>query len=125
MEARTVFVVDDSQLILSMATMTLETAGHRVEALATWEQLDAALQRGQPSLILMDINMPEMTGDFALSFFREERGLKDVPILLYSDIDEGDLTKRALACGADGYISKTWGIERMLSTVEHFLNRRR
>ena len=122
MEQKTVFVVDDSELILSMATMAIQSAGHQVSALATWEELDKALQSEKPDLILMDINMPEMTGDFALSFFREERGLNDVPILLYSDIDEGDLTKRALGCGANGYISKTWGLDRLMQTVTHYLS---
>jgi CheY-like chemotaxis protein len=121
--AKTVFLVDDSDLIRAMASMALEAAGHTVHALPDWHALDAALAQHRPDLILMDINMPEMTGDFALSFFKEERGLVDVPILLYSDIDEGSLVLRAQACGADGYISKGWGLERLSETVEFFLNR--
>ncbi|HOX42064.1 MAG TPA: response regulator [Myxococcota bacterium] len=121
--AKKVFLVDDSDLIRSMATMALEASGHLVRALPNWQELDAALAGDRPDLILMDINMPEMTGDFALTFFKEERGLVDVPILLYSDIDEQSLVMRAQACGADGYISKGWGLERLTETVDYFLHR--
>lgn len=121
MPERTIFLVDDSELILSMVSAALQTAGYKVRALARWEALNAELEHSKPDMILMDINMPEMTGDSALSFFREARGLEDVPIYLYSDIDIRALERRAEACGADGFISKGWGIERLMSAVEQVL----
>lgn len=121
MSTRTVFLVDDSELILSMVSAALQTAGYQVHALARWEALDAELEKTRPDMILMDINMPEMTGDSALSFFKEARGLQDVPIYLYSDIDIRALEKRSHDCGADGFISKGWGIERLMSVVKKVL----
>lgn len=122
MSEKTILVVDDSKLVRAMSSMALKASGYRVVSLENWEALDREIKSIKPDLILMDIKMPEMTGDFALGFFREERGLEDVYILLYSDIEEGEIAKRASACRADGYIAKSWGIERMMETVLHFLN---
>jgi two-component system sensor histidine kinase ChiS len=118
---RHIYVVDDSELVLSLATKALEEAGYLPLALDDWHKLDAALEQLRPALILMDINMPETTGDFVLSFFKEQRGLTDVPILLFSDIDENELQERAEACGADGYVSKGWGFEKMVESVTETL----
>lgn len=117
MKNRNVYVVDDSELVLSLASQALEAAGYLPLALDDWHKLDAALGQLRPALILMDINMPETTGDFVLAFFKEQRGLTDVPILLFSDIDENELRERAEACGADGYVSKGWGFEKMVEAV--------
>ncbi len=124
MAGESIYLVDDSDLVRSMASMALETAGFRVVAMDDWQKLDDALQQHRPDLILLDVNMPELTGDFALSFFRETRGLQDVPLLLFSDIDVNELRERAEQAGADGYISKGWGVERLVEEVQNALEDR-
>lgn len=91
--------MDDSILVRAMSSMALKASGCRVVAPENWDALDAELESNKPDLILMDINMPEMTGDVALKFFRNKRGLEDVLILLYSEIEEDEIAKRELACG--------------------------
>ena len=113
-----VIVVDDSEVVLLMTSAALQSAGYEVRTLMRWEELDDTLKDFLPDLILFDVNMPEMDGDFALMFFKEERGITDIPILLYSDIDVGELEQRAKDCEADGFISKTWGVERMVEIVD-------
>ena len=120
MAGKRVIVVDDSEVVLLMSSAALQSAGYEVKTLMRWEELDGTLKEFRPDLILFDVNMPEMYGDFALMFFKEERDITDIPILLYSDIDVGELEQRAKDCGADGFVSKTWGVERMVEVVgEH------
>ena len=122
MAEKRIFVVDDSDFILTATSEALRAAGYEVEALSRWEELDEALKAGTPDLILMDVNMPEMFGDFALMFFKEQRNISNVPILLFSDIEEKELEQRANECEADGFIAKGWGIERMLEVVKERLD---
>ncbi len=122
MLSKKVLLVDDSEIVLTMASAALESGGYEVRSIERWEDLDTMIMHFIPDLILMDVNMPEVFGDHALMFFKEERGLSRVPILLYSDIDEKELRQRAEACGADGYISKSWGIDRMLEVVNGMLH---
>jgi PleD family two-component response regulator len=120
MAGKRVIVVDDSEVVLLMSSAALQSAGYEVRTLMRWEELDGTLKEFRPDLILFDVNMPEMYGDFALMFFKEERNITDIPILLYSDIDVGELEQRAKDCGANGFVSKTWGVERMVEVVgEH------
>jgi PleD family two-component response regulator len=116
-----VIVVDDSEVVLLMTSAALRSAGYEVRTLMRWEELDDTLKDFRPDLILFDVNMPEMYGDFALMFFKEERNITDIPVLLYSDIDVGELEQRAKDCGANGFVSKTWGVDRMVEVVDEYL----
>jgi PleD family two-component response regulator len=122
MVGKRVIVVDDSEVVLLMSSAALQSAGYEVKTLMRWEELDGTLKEFRPDLILFDVNMPEMYGDFALMFFKEERNITDIPILLYSDIDVGELEQRAKDCGANGFVSKTWGVERMVEVVTEHLS---
>lgn len=125
MVGKRVIVVDDSEVVLLMSSAALQSAGYEVKTLMRWEDLDGTLKEFRPDLILFDVNMPEMYGDFALMFFKEERNITDIPILLYSDIDVGELEQRAKDCGANGFVSKTWGVERMVEVVtEHLASKK-
>ena len=125
MPGKRVIVVDDSEVVLLMSSAALQSAGYEVKTLMRWEELDGTLKEFRPDLILFDVNMPEMYGDFALMFFKEERDITDIPILLYSDIDVNELEQRAKDCGANGFVSKTWGVERMVEVVgEHIASKK-
>jgi len=121
MLGKKIFIVDDSEFILAAASEALRQTGFQVVSLSRWEQLDQRLKEETPDLVLMDVNMPEMFGDFALMFFKEQRGITQVPFLLFSDIDIKELEQRSKECGANGFISKGWGIERLLEEVQKYL----
>ena len=118
MHTRTVFIIDDSEIILEVARDALECENYRVETMSNWAELDKMLENSQPDLILMDVKMPEAYGDTALMFFREKRDMLDTPILLFSDIPAEELELRAIQCAADGYISKSWGVDRLVEEVD-------
>lgn len=122
MTPKKVLIVDDSEIVLTMASAALESGGYEVRTVEKWEDMNTMVMHFIPDLILMDVNMPEVFGDHALMFFKEERGLSTVPIILYSDIDENQLSSRADECEADGYICKSWGIDRMLEVVISMLH---
>ncbi|RLB56264.1 MAG: hypothetical protein DRI34_09420 [Deltaproteobacteria bacterium] len=123
MAGERIAIVDDSEIVLAMASTALESAGYTVRTAARWEELDRVIVEFSPGLIIMDINMPEILGDDALAFFKEARQLDDVPILLFSDIDVQELEQRARAAGADGFVSKSWSMERLLEEVGKHLTR--
>ncbi len=122
MSPKTIFVVDDSEIVLEMARDALESADYRVETMANWSELDENLKAEIPDLIVMDVQMPEAYGDTALMFFKETRGIKGTPILLFSDIPVEELTSRAKECAADGFVSKSWGFDRLLEEVSDQLS---
>ena len=109
MSAKTVFIVDDSEIVLDVARAALESANFRVETMGNWAELSEFLKREVPDLILMDVRMPDAYGDTALMFFKETHGIENTPIYLFSDLPLEELEERSRECHADGYISKSWG----------------
>jgi CheY-like chemotaxis protein len=113
-----VLVIDDNRLILQMMSDTLAGAGYRV---STAEEVvycnDIIYGRNPPDLILMDINLPLMTGDHKVRIMKRREKGRDIPIILVSSIGEEELKRVTAASGADGYLVKPVARELLLATV--------
>jgi len=108
-------IIDDSPLILSLLRSTLEANGHEVHIFEDPGKFDP--KELTPDLILVDINMPQFFGDDIVTYFKEEwPGM--APIYLFSNVPEEELEQRAKGCGADGFISKNWGLDRLVASVQ-------
>lgn len=117
---RQILVIDDSKLIRHLGKSALERAGYRVTTADGLTEADKWLQQKRVDLLLVDINMPEMTGDDMVPHLRERLPVH-VPVVLFSDIKEEELKHRAESSGADGFISKHWGLQRMVEDVTRFI----
>lgn len=102
-----VLVVDDSSFLHSILRVSLRRycdcdiayANNGAEAL---EQLDQA----EPNLILLDINMPVMSGLELLAHLRERGVLERVPVIIVSTEGEEHDVERGLEAGATAYLRK-------------------
>jgi two-component system, OmpR family, KDP operon response regulator KdpE len=84
------------------------------------EEALEALRESQPDLILLDVNMPGVSG---LETCREIREKSDVPIIMLT-IRSGERDKvEALDAGADDYVVKPFGIEELLARIRAALRR--
>jgi len=115
-----VLVVDDSTMLVELATRSLIAAGFRAAGATDLAGLDRQLSSGSFDLILVDVNMPEMFGDDVVDFLRSQRQVR-AKLILYSQLSERELSEKAASCGADGYICKAGGIESAVSAVRRFL----
>jgi DNA-binding response OmpR family regulator len=116
---KTIVIIDDSQLVLKMTKIALEHAGYQVKTLLDPGDFEPATL-GVPDLLLVDINMPTFYGDDIVSFIKETWNLP-TPIFLFSNVSEHELEQACNRCGADGFISKGWGVEAMLAQVQTVL----
>jgi DNA-binding response OmpR family regulator len=118
---KTIVIIDDSKLILKVTKTALEHAGYQVTTLLDPGDFEPATI-GMPDLLLVDINMPTFYGDDVVSYIKETWNLT-VPIFLFSNVSEKELELACSRCGADGYISKGWGMEAMIASVQTVLGR--
>ena len=73
----------------------------------------ALLAGGRPDMMILDINMPEVSGLDLLEFLRRRSEWKDLPIIMLSS-EAADVTvDKALQIGADGYVMKPVTIEEL------------
>jgi two-component system, cell cycle response regulator DivK len=99
----------------------LEAFGYEViEAINGRQAVDAAV-RQRPSLILMDVMMPEMDGFEAIRLIRETPHTTDVPIIAVTAMDGA--RELALHSGANDYVKKPIDIRRLIGLVNGWLAR--
>jgi two-component system, chemotaxis family, chemotaxis protein CheY len=103
---RTCLVVDDSRVIRKVARRILEDIGYEIAEAADGMEALAWCRAAMPDAILLDWNMPLMTGIEFLRKLRAERG-GDGPVVVFCTV-ENDLAhiREALDAGANEYIMK-------------------
>lgn len=102
-----VFVIDDDVLLLQSVKRMLERQGYQVGIHDGSPGCSSQVIRFEADLVLVDVKMPFLSGDYFVSLFDKQPGELRPTILLYSALDELLLEKRAKECGADGYIMKS------------------
>ncbi|HJZ86087.1 MAG TPA: response regulator [Polyangia bacterium] len=115
-----VLVVDDDKLTLEVVRDMLEAGGYKVATLSAPRLIANVIVRERPDLILVDLRMPELSGDLLVEFIHKFE-LK-VPVVLFSAADEATLKEMAIQSGARGYILKSGDRERFLAQVRSFLS---
>lgn len=116
-----ILVIDDDKDILDIVDILFSEEGYQPLLYQTGTTIDH-IKMLNPDLILLDIRINgfDKTGDQICNALRGETGLKDVPVLLFSA--EQDVQARASSCGANGYISKPFDIDDLLSKVKELLS---
>lgn len=110
-----ILVVDDDAPILLLMRNLLREFGFEPVAAGSGEQAIAEAQKRTPDLILLDRNMPGMTGDEVLRELRSRDGLSDVPILILSGEPIGPDEIRRM--GATGAVLKPFDVPSLVETI--------
>jgi CheY-like chemotaxis protein len=113
-----VMVVDDDRIVLEIARERLESAGFEVITRDVALGTSAAIQKEQPDIILLDVQMPGLTGT-ALAKLIMGRDTEAL-IVLHSGSEGEALRKMAEECGAVGVIKKTHDDAAFLSQFDRF-----
>jgi CheY-like chemotaxis protein len=117
-----ILVVDDSPTVRKLISGKLEKCGH--EVVCAVDGLDALdkINELMPDLILLDITMPRMDGYQVCKMIRSNDATKDVPVVMISGKDGFFDKVRGRMAGTTGYITKPFGPETLMKTVETYLN---
>jgi two-component system chemotaxis response regulator CheY len=73
----------------------------------------ALLDGGRPDMVILDINMPEVSGLDMLEFLRRRREWKNLPVIMLSSEAADVMVDKALEMGADGYVMKPVTIDEL------------
>ena len=119
-----IWIIDDDHEMVSAMQLMLELLDCQVEGFMSAPNTVQALMDGQlPDLILLDINMPEISGMDFLEFLRRRKEWKHLPVVMLST-EAADVTiDQAIALGADGYITKPVTIEELEAALEGALSK--
>ena len=104
---RVLVIVDDSQLVRECVQHGLQEMGWKVIALDSEFGVLRKIVAADPSIVLMDLNMPLLDGMSLVRCLRRDLKQSSYPIVLYSDAPTKVLEEACLKAGADGYLAKT------------------
>jgi CheY-like chemotaxis protein len=119
-EMKRILLMDDSPVFLEVAKLALERAGYEVECVADLAELQRARSHS-PSLVLMDVQMPEAFGDDVALTLKHTYGIS-APIYLLSSLSDADLADRVQWAQIEGFISKNRGVDVMIEEVRRILD---
>ncbi len=121
----TVWIIDDDAEMLTAIGLMLRVVRHESRAFPSARQAAQALLAGQrPDAMILDINMPEVSGLDLLEFVRRRAEWRQVPILMLSTEAADVMIDRAMALGADGYVTKPVMIDELERALKLAMQRR-
>ena len=119
--AKTVLVVEDNELNMKLFNDLLEAHGYRV--LRTRDGLSALdiAREHMPDLILMDIQLPEVSGIEVTKWLKEDDELRTIPVIAVTAFAMKGDEEKIREGGCEAYISKPISVVSFLQTIDGFL----
>lgn len=118
-----VFIVDDDLLLAQHYALVLNAIGVETKIIENIQNIVNELMRFQPDLILMDMYMPDYSGAELAGVIRQYQSLKQLPIVFLSSEDNKALQMRAMAHGADDFLTKPIGDVQLAQSIQIRLSR--
>lgn len=120
--AATVLIVEDNELNMKLFHDLLEAQGYDI--LQTRDGMEALRMARQhkPDLILMDIQLPEVSGLEVTKWIKEDDELKSIPIIAVTAFAMKGDEEKIREGGCEAYIAKPISVSNFLATVEKFLS---
>lgn len=117
-----ILIVEDSPVQAEMLMQTLVAEGYSVEVAKDGLEGLEKTRRDKPALIISDIHMPGMDGFEMCMKIKNDAELRNIPVMLLSQLSKADDVIRGLAACADNYITKPYDQELLLMNVKNMLS---
>ncbi len=119
--AKTVLVVEDNELNMKLFHDLLEASGYNiVQTRNGLEAIDLAREH-HPDLILMDIQLPEVSGLEVTKWIKEDDDLRTIPVIAVTAFAMKGDEERIRQGGCEAYLSKPISVNTFLETVKSYL----
>ena len=119
--AKTVLIVEDNELNMKLFRDLLEAHGYQTSGTSNgFEALDL-VRKLRPDLILMDIQLPEISGLEVTKWLKEDDDLAHIPVIAVTAFAMKGDEERIREGGCEAYLSKPISVGLFLDTVRRFL----
>ena len=120
--SKTVLIVEDNELNMKLFNDLLEAHGY--DTLQTRSGVEAVelARKHKPDLILMDIQLPEVSGLQVIMWIKDDEDLRHIPIIAITAFAMKGDEEKIRQGGCDAYLSKPISVVKFLDTVRHYLS---
>jgi two-component system cell cycle response regulator DivK len=119
--AHKIFIVEDNELNMKLFNDLLEAHGYETVTTRDGTKALGIAKESKPDLILMDIQLPEVSGLDITRLIKAEDDLKDIPIIAVTAFAMKGDEDKIRECGCNGYISKPISIVSFIETIKSHL----
>lgn len=119
---RTILVIEDQEQNLYLIRYLLEARGFRVVEARDGSEGIAAARETSPDLILLDIQLPTMSGHEVARTLRADPGLSRIPVVAVTSYAMPGDREEVMAAGCTGYIEKPIDPDRFVEEIEGYLD---
>jgi two-component system cell cycle response regulator DivK len=120
--AKTVLIVEDNELNMKLFHDLLEAHGYNT--LQTHDGIEALkmAREHKPDLILMDIQLPEVSGLEVTKWIKDDENLKSIPVIAVTAFAMKGDEEKIREGGCEAYIAKPISVAHFLETIQRYLN---
>ena len=119
--AKTVLIVEDNELNMKLFNDLLEAHGYdTIQTRNGVEAVELARQH-RPDLILMDIQLPEVSGLLVTKWIKEDEELAHIPVIAVTAFAMKGDEERIRKGGCEAYLSKPIQVTKFLETVQNYI----
>jgi len=118
-----ILIADDEKDALNILQKKLKSNNYEVNAATTGKEAFDLAKSEKPDLMLLDIMLSDMDAYTLISSFKEDKTLKDVPIILITgkELVSNAIEQRASELGVCGYLMKPLSFEDMLAKIKEII----
>lgn len=119
-----ILIADDDELIAELASQVLIDAGHASGWVTSAEDCWELLKTRRPDAVLLDQDMPGMSGLSLLRKLRQSPDFYDLPVLMFTAMSGAQDETQAIYAGAQGFIRKPFDPRGLTNRVRRVLAKR-
>ncbi|MBQ2862700.1 MAG: response regulator transcription factor [Clostridia bacterium] len=118
-----IYILEDDESIRNFVSYALNSSGLEAQGFGLPSEFWQAVEKSIPSLVLLDIMLPEQDGLSVLSHLRADAATRDIPVIMLTA--KGSEYDRVLGLdsGADDYVNKPFSMMELISRIKALLRR--
>ena len=116
-----ILLVDDEAPVRELVSEILRQHAYRVLVAKDGVEAISTAQREHPALVILDFLMPGMDGVEVCRILKQGRTTSNVKVIMLTIMADFATRQRALAVGADGYLTKPFATQELLEMIEDVL----
>lgn len=120
--SKTILIVEDNELNMKLFNDLLQAHGYATLQTKDGREVLGIAREHHPDLILMDIQLPEVSGLEITRMLKADDELKDIPVIAVTAFAMKGDEEKIREGGCEGYIAKPISVASFLETVQKFLN---
>ena len=118
-----IYIVEDETDILELVALKLQAAGYETKCFERATPMLEALKTEKPSLIVLDLMLPDLDGMEACKQIKGDPATESIPILMLTARVEVEDRVQGLELGADDYVTKPFDSKELIARVRAILRR--